>query len=103
MCYVIYQPVAAATRRHPAGPQCCTCRAKLNTFPARICCQKFSLRCNVTDVVLLKQSTQTFAELDPHVIEARIAKMGGVEVSFQLLFGCYSVAIGLMFTFSVGV
>ncbi|EYC35561.1 hypothetical protein Y032_1027g3429 [Ancylostoma ceylanicum] len=40
--------------------------------------------------------TQTFAELVPHVIEARIAKIGGVKVSFQLLFGCYSVAVGLL-------
>ncbi|EYC35862.1 hypothetical protein Y032_0968g3244 [Ancylostoma ceylanicum] len=46
---------------------------------------------------------KTFAELDPHVIEARIAKIGGVGVSFQLLFGCYSVAIGLIFTFSKGI
>ncbi|EYC38074.1 hypothetical protein Y032_0745g2009 [Ancylostoma ceylanicum] len=35
--------------------------------------------------------TYSFAELMPHVIEARIAKMGGVGVSFQLLFGSPSL------------
>ncbi|EYC17854.1 hypothetical protein Y032_0029g1913 [Ancylostoma ceylanicum] len=45
---------------------------------------------------LSSSTTQTFAESKPHVIVARIAKMGGVCMSFQLLFGCYSVAVGLL-------
>ncbi|EYC33568.1 hypothetical protein Y032_0002g866 [Ancylostoma ceylanicum] len=44
-------------------------------------------------------TTQTFAELMPPVIEGPTAKVGGVGVLFELLFGCCWAAITMLFTF----
>ncbi|EYC42128.1 hypothetical protein Y032_0541g3176 [Ancylostoma ceylanicum] len=49
---ICYQPVVAATRRHPAYPQGCIREVKLTDFPARICCQKLSLECYSTTLIM---------------------------------------------------